>query len=156
MSIGKQTVINYVNYMLDSYLLFSIQNYLGKKSCKYYFIDTGLLEITSLDCKSAQLENMVAIELIRRYGQNNVFYFEKNVEIDFFIPNEKLAIQVSMQVLEDEETKNRELGAFVKLKDFIEDAKCILITTSEEAELDFEGIHVSVIPAWKWLLKRVS
>ena len=156
MSIGKQTVINYVNYMLDSYLLFSIQNYLGKKSCKYYFIDTGLLEITSLDCKSAQLENMVAIELIRRYGQNNVFYFEKNVEIDFFIPNEKLAIQVSMQVLEDEETKNRELGAFVKLKDFIEDAKCILITTSEEAELDFEGIHVSVIPAWKWLLKEVS
>jgi predicted AAA+ superfamily ATPase len=32
-----------------------------------------------LDCKSAQLENLVAIELVRRYGMENVFYFENNV-----------------------------------------------------------------------------
>ena len=28
------------------------------------------------------------------------FYFEKNVEIDFYVPEEKLAIQVSLQVLD--------------------------------------------------------
>ena len=53
-----------------------------------------------LDCKSAQLENLVAIELVRRYGMENVFYFENNVEIDFYVPDEKLAIQVSLQVLD--------------------------------------------------------
>ena len=37
-------------------------------SPKYYFMDTGLLGLMLLDCKSAQLENLVAIELIRRYG----------------------------------------------------------------------------------------
>mgnify|MGYP000382256657 FL=1 len=30
-SIGKQTVINYVGHMLDSYLIFSLQNYAQKK-----------------------------------------------------------------------------------------------------------------------------
>ena len=156
-SIGKQTVINYVGYMTDSYLLFTLQNYAAKlvekeTSPKYYFMDTGLLGLMLLDCKSAQLENLVAIELIRRYGVENVYFFENNVEIDFYVPSENLAIQVSMQVLDNIDTRERETRAFVKLNNFIPDSKCILITNSEEAVLDCEGIRVEVIPIWKWLL----
>ena len=156
-AIGKQTVINYVGYMMESYMLFTLQNYAAKliqkeTSPKYYFMDTGLLGLMLMDCSSAQLENLVAIELIRRFGREKVFYFENNVEIDFYIPEEKLAIQVSMQVLDQIETREREIGAFLKLRNFIEGARCILITNSEEAELDGDGIHVSVFPAWKWLL----
>ena len=156
-AIGKQTVINYVGYMMDSYLLFTLQNYAGKliekeTSPKYYFMDTGLLGLMLMDCNSTQLENLVAIELIRRYGREQVFYFENNVEIDFYVPEEKLAIQVSMQILDQLETREREIGAFVKLKNFIEDADCLLITNSEETELDCDGIHISVVPIWKWLL----
>ena len=156
-SIGKQTVINYVGYMTDSYLLFTLQNYAAKlvekeTSPKYYFMDTGLLGLVLLDCKSAQLENLVAIELIRRYGTENVYFFENNVEIDFYVPSEKLAIQVSMQVLDNMDTKERETRAFVKLNHFIPDSKCILITNSEEATLNCEGIDIDVVPIWKWLL----
>ena len=156
-SIGKQTVINYVGYMTDSYLLFTLQNYAAKlvekeTSPKYYFMDTGLLGLMLLDCKSAQLENLVAIELIRRYGVENVYFFENNMEIDFYVPSENLAIQVSMQVLDNIDTRERETRAFVKLNNFIPDSKCILITNSEEAVLDCEGIRVEVIPIWKWLL----
>lgn len=156
-SLGKQTVINYVGYMTDSYLLFTLTNYAAKlvekeTSPKYYFMDTGLLGLMLLDCKSAQLENLVAIELIRRYGAENVFYFENNVEIDFYVPSEKLAIQVSMQVLDNMDTKERETRAFVKLHKFIPDSRCILITNSEEENLDCDGIQVSVVPIWKWLL----
>lgn len=155
--LGKQTVINYVGYMVDSYLIFKIQNYAGKliekeTAPKYYFMDTGLLGLMLLDCKSAQLENLVAIELIRRYGVENVYYFQNNIEIDFYVPSDNLAIQVSMQVLDNMDTKERETRAFVKLKHFIPDAKCILITNSDEASLDCEGIRIDVIPAWKWLL----
>lgn len=157
-SIGKQTVINYVGYMTDSYLLFTLQNYAAKlvekeTSPKYYFMDTGLLGLVLLDCKSAQLENLVAIELIRRYGIENVYFFENNVEIDFYVPSEKLAIQVSMQVLDNMDTKERETRAFVKLNNFIPDIKCILITNSEEANLNCEGINIDVVPIWKWLLE---
>ena len=157
--LGKQTVINYVGYMMDSYMLFTLQNYAAKlvekeTSPKYYFMDTGLSGLMLMDCSSAQLENLVAIELIRRYGRENVFYFEKNIEIDFYVPEEKLAIQVSLQVLDQIDTREREIGAFVKLKNFIGDATCLLITNSEEEELDYEGVHVSVVPVWKWLLQN--
>lgn len=104
------------------------------------------------DCKSAQLENLVAIELIRRYGLENVYFFENNVEIDFYVPSQKLAIQVSMQVLDNMDTKERETRAFVKLNNFIPDVKCILITNSEEGTLNLDGIQIDVVPVWKWLL----
>ena len=157
-SLGKQTIINYVSYMTDSYLIFALTNYAAKlvkkeTSPKYYFMDTGLLGLMLLDCKSAQLENLVAIELIRRYGTENIFYFENNVEIDFYVPSEKLAIQVSMQILDDIDTPERETRAFVKLRNFIPDSKCVIITNSEETSLTCDGIPISVIPAWKWLLE---
>lgn len=154
-SIGKQTVINYVGHMLDSYLIFSLQNYAGKKTPpKYYFIDPGLLGLMLLDCKIAQLENLVAVELVRRYGLDNVYFFENNIEVDFYVPCENLAIQVSMQVLDDVDTLERETRAFVKLNDFIPNTKCLLITNSEETTLNCDGIHIDVIPAWKWLLSN--
>lgn len=152
-SIGKQTVINYVGHMLDSYLIFSLQNYASKKtSPKYYFMDTGLLGLMLLDCRTAQLENLVAVELIRRYGFENVYFFENNIEVDFYIPSENLAIQVSMQVLGDVDTLERETKAFVKLNQFIPDTKCLLVTNSEETKLNCDGIKIDVVPAWKWLL----
>lgn len=152
-SIGKQTVINYVGHMLDSYLIFSLQNYASKKtSPKYYFMDTGLLGLMLLDCKTAQLENLVAVELIRRYGFENVYFFENNIKVDFYVPSENLAIQVSMQVLEDVDTLERETKAFVKLNQFIPDTKCLLVTNSEETKLNCDGIKIDVVPAWKWLL----
>ena len=152
-SIGKQTVINYVGHMLDSYLIFSLQNYASKKtSPKYYFMDTGLLGLMLLDCKTTQLENLVAVELIRRYGFENVYFFENNIEVDFYVPSENLAIQVSMQVLEDVDTLERETRAFVKLNQFIPDTKCLLITNSEETTLKCDDIEIDMIPAWKWLL----
>ena len=152
-SIGKQTVINYVGHMLDSYLIFSLQNYASKKtSPKYYFMDTGLLVLMLLDCKTTQLENLVAVELIRRYGFENVYFFENNIEVDFYVPSENLAIQVSMQVLEDVDTLERETKAFVKLNQFIPDTKCLLVTNSEETKLNCDGIKIDVVPAWKWLL----
>ena len=156
-SLGKQTVINYVGYMTDSYLLFTLQNYAAKlvekeTSPKYYFMDTGLLGLMLLDCKSAQLENLVAIELLRRYGVENVYFFENTVEIDFYVPSDNLAIQVSMQILDNMDAKERETRAFVKLNHFIPDSRCLLITNSEEDTLDCDGIKVEVVPAWKWLL----
>ena len=159
-SMGKQTVINYVGYSVDAYLIFAIQNYAAKlvdkeTSPKYYFMDTGLLGLLLMDSDTAQLENLVAIELIRRYGTENVFYFERNIELDFYVPDEKLAIQVSYSISNDISTRERELNAFYKLQNFIPESKCILITNSEETQIEYNGIKVEVIPIWKWLLGLV-
>ncbi|MBR0093617.1 MAG: ATP-binding protein [Lachnospiraceae bacterium] len=161
MGIGKQTVINYIGYMKEAYLLFSLQNYAAKlvekeTSPKYYFMDTGLLGLLVMDAVSAQLENLVAIELVRRYGTENVFYYESSIEVDFFVPDEKLAIQVSHHALDDEGTKERELNAFEKFRKHLPDTRCLLITNSEEAEINYHNVRVEVVPAWKWLLGSVK
>ena len=45
-----------------------------------------------------------------------------------------------------------ETRAFVKLRNFIPESRCLIITGSEEASLECDGIPISVVPAWKWLL----
>lgn len=155
--IGKQTVINYINYSLDALLIFNIQNYVSKlvdkeTSPKYYFMDTGFLNIFGTkEQKSLQLENLVAIELIRRYGKENIYYFEKDFEIDFYIPDKKIAIQVSYDI-DDEETYKREMNAFIKMKTYIPKTKCLLLTINEDKKVNYEGSEIEIMPIYKWLL----
>ncbi len=157
--IGKQTVINYINYSLDSLLLFNLQNYAAKlvdkeSSPKYYFMDSGLLALFGgKDPASAQLENIAAIELIRRYGQENVYYFEKNVEVDFYIPSDDLAIQVCYELSTNRDTYERETTALDKLKSHFTNARCIILTMSEHDEIMINDTKIEVIPMWKWLIE---
>lgn len=156
--IGKQTVINYVNYACDALLLFRIENFAAKlvgkeTSPKYYFMDCGLLGL--FGCRSvasSQLENMAAIELVRRYGKENVYYYDKNVEVDFYIPDEKLAIQVCYDLSENPDTFERETRSLIKLKAFKQDVKCQILTMSEEKEIEIGNTLIEIIPMWKWLI----
>lgn len=157
--IGKQTVINYINYSLDALLIFQIQNYASKlidkeTFPKYYFMDSGLLNIYSnQDVSCAQLENVVAIELIRRYGKDNVYYFEKDIEVDFYIPDNNLAIQVSYSI-EDNETFNRECKSLLKLKSHFKDCKCLLLTMSQEKQIEIDNVSIDIQPVYKWLMNN--
>lgn len=157
-SMGKDTVINYVNYIKNSYLLFQLENYAAKLvdkavSPKYYFMDTGILGLFLLNPETAQLENLVAVELVRRYGYKEVFYFESaKTEVDFYIPQENLAVQVSYNPRASEETMNRELRAFSRLRRFMPGGANILITNSEEGIVNADEISVQILPAWKWML----
>lgn len=56
---------------------------------------------------------------------------------------------ISLQVLDDIDTKERETRAFAKLNNFIPGSKCIIITNSEETNLEYDGIDIEVIPIWK-------
>mgnify|MGYP006956098476 CR=1 FL=1 len=51
----------------------------------------------------------MAIQLYKRYGED-LFYYNKNVEVDFCVPKEELLIQVSYRMLDDV-TRKREVGA---------------------------------------------
>lgn len=95
-------------------------------------MDNGLISLLSVgNIDSVLLENLAAIELSRRYGTDNVFYFEKNIEVDFVIPEHNLAFQVCLN-LSDSETYERETKAFISLKKFLPDMKCIILTLDEK------------------------
>ena len=41
------------------------------------------------------LENMVAINLLRKYGRNDaVYFYNQGIEVDFYVPDDGTAIQV--------------------------------------------------------------
>ena len=149
--ISVPTTIDYADYAADSWLILPMENEIGKLTeketqKKYYFVDNGLLNLFLMNSETSLLENMVAVELCRRYGKKNVFFLNAEKEIDFIVPDEKLAIQVSYSI-KDETTYNREIPPLVKYAKAHEDWKCLLITYDEESSE--EGMPV--VPVWKWL-----
>ena len=157
------TTSSYIGYCQDAWLLLRVRNissaFAEKESnCKYYFIDNGLLNIQLTDATTTLLENIVAINLFRKYGcdSNNdrVYYYNgNNVEVDFYIPDEEVAIQVSYTIVDDT-TYEREVGALHKLPKFKPCAHRIIITYDEEGTITDDYGTIEVIPCWKWMLKQ--
>lgn len=156
--ISKDTVIDYVNYAVDSYLIFRIRNYFSKfvereGMPKYYFTDNGLLNLFLTDKNSALLENAVAAALVRRYGQN-VFYLKSSrtgIDVDFYLPEEKTAIQAAYFVAgsaEERETEN----LFRLAKVFPDAKRLIVVSKEEERIIEKDGNTIEIIPAYKFLL----
>lgn len=121
-SISLPILKDYLEYLEESYLFFSIPNMsssISEQSTirKRYIVDNGLLNLFLFSGETKLLENIVACKLIRKYRntpeETQVYYYNKNVEIDFCIPSAKMAIQVSYS-LGDDATYRRETGALEK------------------------------------------
>lgn len=159
--ISVPTVSSYVNCSEDAWLLLRLRNitaaFSEKESvCKYYFIDNGLLSLQLLDARTTLLENVVALSLFRKYGHDmdneRVYFYNSNIEIDFYIPEHGLAIQVAYS-LNDEQTKEREVEALAKLPNVHTCNRRVIITFDEEATFTDRHGTIEVIPCWKWLLE---
>ena len=157
--IGVSTVINYIDYAKDAWLLTSIQNIASKivdkeSNPKYYYIDNGILSLFLLDTSTSLLENLVAITLLRKYGREDaVFFYNKSVEVDFYIPETETAIQVCYNLGGNSDTFEREISALLKLKNVLPCKNLIVITRDEEQSIEIDAILIKVIPIWKWLLQ---
>ncbi len=155
--ISTETVIDYLGYMNESWLLIPISNHASKfvekaSNKKYYFIDNGILNLFLTDPNTSLLENMVAINLYKQYG-DDVAFFNNNIEVDFYVPNQKIAIQVSYS-LKDEDTKKREVRALDKISSFVDVERRYIITMYEEEIIERDGHTIHVVPLSKWLLKN--
>lgn len=157
-SISKDIVIDYVNYALQSFLIFAIRNYFSKfvdkeTTPKYYFNDNGLLNLFLNKEEPRLLENLVAINLWNKH-RDKVYYLKgQNMDADFFVEETGEVIQVAYSVTNisgDRETRTLVEAA----KTMKESKRFIIITFEEEKELLLDGIKIEVIPIWKWLIKN--
>lgn len=153
--ISVDTVIDYMGYLQESWLILPYENIAAKlidkeSNRKYYFIDNGILNLFLLDPATSLLENQVAIRLRQKYG-NQVYFYNKNVEVDFVVYEEGIAIQVSYS-LSDPETEKREVDALLKLHKVLPMRKLMIISKDEEREITVNDVTIQVIPIWKWLL----
>ena len=79
-----------------------------------------------------------------------LYYYNQNIEVDFYVPEEGLAIQASFS-LEDIDTRKREVAALIALNKVYLIRKAIIITYDEEEIIEEDGVTIEVIPIWKWL-----
>lgn len=158
--IAKNTVINYMEYAKDAFLLLPIQNIADKlaereTNPKYYFVDNGILGILTIDAKTSLLENLVAVTLLRRYGvEDAVFFYNRNIEVDFYLPDIATAIQVSYSINLSDETFQREVEALIKLSKVLDCKRLLIITYDEEKVIEQDEYKIEVLPVWKWLLNE--
>ena len=156
------TTIKYVEYCEEAWLLLRLRNYAStladkETNCKYYFIDTGILGLFLIDKDAMLLENLVAIQLFRIYGHDidngRIFFYNDGYEVDFYIPDDELAIQVSYS-MHDEETRKRETEALQKLPNRLSCKRRLILTYDEEETISDKHGTIEVVPVWKWLLEK--
>ncbi|MDP2925607.1 MAG: DUF4143 domain-containing protein [Nanoarchaeota archaeon] len=157
-----QSVIDYVSFFEDAYLIFSVprfsysfkQQQVNPK--KAYSIDNGFSNINSASFSKdngKMLENLAFLALRRKY--KDIFYFQEKKECDFVV-KEKEKITHAIQVCFDfnEETKDREINGLLEaLKEF-KLKQGLILTYNQEDEFKIENKIIKVIPVWKWLLKN--
>ncbi len=151
-----RTVIDYCDYLKESYLLDFIPMYstsikkqlVNPKKC--YSVDPVFAKANSLSFSKdlgRRLENFVFNRLRRDFSE--LYYFRKqNTECDFLVKqNEQIiqAVQVCWEV--NNENIRREING---LKEAMADTgvtEGFIITCRQEDQLD----GIKLIPAWKWL-----
>lgn len=160
-STNATSMMEYIGACKDSCMLFTLENYASKfvekeTVKKHYFIDNGLLHIFLSDSDTALLENMCALTLYRRSfskDDGKVYFYNKEVEIDFYLPDERRAVQASFSI-SDSETEYREVRALVAFHKSYGLDRAEIVTYSEERELTSDGLTIHVIPLSRWLLEN--
>ena len=158
LSIYKNTNIYLLTSNKSVIFVVSLGNYASKfvekeTVKKHYFIDNGLLSVFLTHGEAALLENLCAIHLYRMYG-NNVYFYNKNIEVDFYLPKLDQAIQISYSIA-DEDTRKREVKALLKFHTFQPLKRMVIVTFDEEETIETNnGLTIEVIPAWKWLMEE--
>lgn len=152
---------DYLGYMEDAYLFFPIPNLASSLSeqttiQKRYIADNGILNLFLYNGETKLLENLVAIELNRRFRntqeETKLYYYNKNIEIDFCVPSTQMAIQTTY-TLSNDATYEREIGALAKFLKVFPGYRGYVITRDEERNIDIDGHTIKVMPVWKWLLE---
>lgn len=157
-TITRNTLSDYMEYLRDSCLIFSVENYAAKFSersttMKHYFADNGLLNIFLRTPDTLLLENMVATALRKKQGEGKIFFYRENIEVDFIVPDAKQAFQVSWS-LETADTLDRELKTLEKFHSRYNDYHLTIIVryaSFRNTNLK-DGTLVKIVPVWKWLL----
>jgi hypothetical protein len=159
--ISVPTVSSYIGFSEDAWLLLRLRNiasaFAEKESvCKYYFIDNGILSLQLIGGETILLENIVALSMFRKYGHDaeneRVFFYNANVEIDFYVPEDELAVQVSYS-MKEQDTYDREVGALSKLPNYYPCRRRVIVTFDEENSITDKHGTIEVVPCWKWLLE---
>lgn len=158
------TISNYVDSLIDSYLVFKANRYdiKGKEFLKtqekYYAVDIGL-RYYMLGQGSGRdmghiLENIVYLELLRRGYEVYIGKYD-DLEVDFVAkkPENTIYYQVALTTRGEEEEDNKILNReLTPLKKINDNYPKYILTLDDDLDADFDGIKK--INVLDWLLEN--
>ncbi|MDE5881015.1 MAG: ATP-binding protein [Muribaculaceae bacterium] len=158
-STNVASIAEYVKYCMDACMIFSLENYASKfvervSVRKHYFIDNGLLNIFLTDSDTSLMENMCALTLYKNSifnEEEKVYFYNKEVELDFYLPNRKKGIQACYSI-NDPSTLEREVKALTTFHELYGLEEAEIITYSEEQTIETPTLTIQILPLAKWLL----
>ncbi|MFH1412975.1 MAG: ATP-binding protein [bacterium] len=159
------TVKNYLNYLENSFLFYSMPKYSYSlrqqiyNPDKLYICDLGMYNELSFkfsENKGKILENFVFMELKRKY--ENVYYGEdKNYKEIDFITTQKNKVNQLIQCswdISNSLTKKRETDSLDKAMNEFNLKKGFVITYTFEGQEKTKNGIIYFIPAWKYFLEK--
>jgi len=162
---SMNTIKSYSDFLENSFLVFLIsrfsyslkQQFAANK--KIYCIDNGLAESIAFQFsknKGKFLENLVFLELKRRFPEIYYYKTSNNLEVDFLVKSGRkdiALIQVSDN-LDNEKTRQREVNSLCRAMDELKLKKGLILTEDTDEEIKTNGKIILVQPIYKWLLEK--
>ncbi|HIH31917.1 TPA: ATP-binding protein [Candidatus Woesearchaeota archaeon] len=159
-SMSKNTIIEYISYMEECYLVFqnlkyeySLTKQLGAIK-KLYVIDTGLLNAISFkysEDNGKLLENIIYIQLRRQ--SREIYYHSGKNECDFIIKDGNRIISAIQACYElNDDNRDREVKGLLEAMSEHKLREGLIITLDQDDEFIIDKKKIRVVPAWKWLL----
>jgi len=163
------TAQKYVGYLEQAYLFCRLRKFSFKSRQrisdeKIYVIDTGFISnrsnVLSTDNMGWRLENMVLVELKRRYQSmaEDIYYYKptsRSKEVDFVVSRQSQVvelIQVAYSV-SDNKTFRRETEALFDAAKALKCNNLTLVTFDNNRTITKDNLTIQIVNAAEWFLK---
>lgn len=167
--LSDKTIQKYVSYLQQAFLVQTLSKHSFKsksriRGTKSYIVDPGMLNNreNSMAAENIgwRLENVVYIELLRRYANDflDVFYYKptaKGKEVDFIVCDKSKAqmlIQVAYDI-DSPKTFKRETSSLVSASQALGCDNLLLIAFEESHDVELDGKTIHIKSALEWLLE---
>ena len=155
------TVKNYVEYMENSWLIFTanVYDFSVKRQQvapkKVYAIDTGLASAVGFSFSpntGKLLENLVFLALRRRTQELYYYTSPAGFEVDFYLPETRQLIQVA-QNLDQSATRERELRALTDAMRGLGLSSGLILADANAEPINENGMTIEIRSLVEWLLQ---
>lgn len=159
--VGKSLLYEFLDASESAWLFLILRKFsqsvlkreLGEK--KAYGIDNGLLNAVTFSFSGDYgrlLENAVFLEL-HRQGKE-LFFFKERKECDFVVTDKshKPMVMQACYSIAERKTRQRELGGLTEAGKRLNAGHGIVVTMSEEEQMEVGGMKIDVLPAYKFFL----
>lgn len=156
------TISSYIEQMENSWLFLAIHRYAYSVKRqqvlpkKIYAIDTGMANNVGFHFSpntGKSLENLVFITLRRKTREIYYYATAEDFEVDFYLPEEGLLIQVT-QNLDRDETRDREFRALTTAAREVQIRQALILTDYNESGIVVDQLPIQIRSVSEWLLEN--